>query len=620
MKPENVFRILAACMAAGLICGGCSREIKDKISSPIDFSTVPPTPFGLSARIGDGFVALNWIISDTSLVSSYNIYRADSTGADYIYIGNSFTESYIADNLQNGVLYYFGVRSLNADGFEGYMCEPASAVPDFYSILINNGDEFTGSRNVSLGLSAPVGTALMQLSSDSSFTAVEWETFSPARNFLLEYGDGAKTVYARFRNPADQITSGYYSDSIILDTESFIDSVLFSPAGPFSPGETVHFALFANETEGQARITLGSSIATVDLRDDGTRGDGSPDDGIYEFDYDIPPSFDFENQMVYGDFIDRAGNPADRIQCANRISVRRIPDPVTIFSVIAPQGFHDRLSLNWQVSAAQDFAQYRVYRDMSAGVDSTDYLAAAISSIGQTSLSDTGLLENTEYYYKVYVVDMTGLWGGSNEAAATTGEDLTPEPVDLYPILSQPDFYQDVDIEWSPSSANDFGSYRLYRWQENIGRGDSLLVAFIVEPANVALTDHPPFNTSADTINFWYILHLYDDGGNTAPSDSVRAHLVDEIPDQVSGAVTASDSSLYITWSQTDIPDFGSYRLLRDVDSNPAGAITVFVASDPTTTNYNDDSTAEGQTYYYWLDLYDLRGNTSRSVLGSGAW
>lgn len=620
MKPESYFRILAVFAAVALLLVGCSREITDRVSSPIDLSTIPPTPENLTAHIGDGSVSLNWTISDSSLVSSYNIYRSDSTGADYLYIGNSPSQSFTAGNLQNGTMYYFGVRSLDADGFEGYMSDPVSAVPNLYSILINNGNEYTNDPNVSLNLSAPSGTSLMQISSDSNFTGAQWETYFTARGFLLDAGDGSKSVFARFRSSGDLVTSGYYSDSIILDTEAFIDSVKFTPTGPFSPGESVHFALFAGETGGNAWITIGSNIAVIELRDDGSRGDGVAGDGIYELDYIVPALFDFENQAIYGDFDDRAGNSASRAQAASRISVRRPPDPVTIFSVIAPQGYYDRLNLNWQTSNAQDFAQYRIYRGTTAGVDSTDFLVAVLSSLGQTSVTDTGLSENTEYYYKVYVVDITALWGGSNEVNATTGADLPPEAVDLYPIIVEPDYYQDVDIEWSQSSANDFGSYRLYRWQEDIGRNDSSLIAFVTNRSNVTFTDHPPFNSGEDSVDFWYIVHLYDDGGNSASSDSVKAHLVDDIPAPVSGTVTPSDSSLIITWSQSDIPDFGSYRLLRDTDSNPAGAITIFVSSNRSTTDYDDISTAGGQTYYYWLDLYDLRGNTSRSVLGSGAW
>ncbi|UCC79733.1 MAG: hypothetical protein JSW64_15960, partial [Candidatus Zixiibacteriota bacterium] len=416
------------------------------------------------------------------------------------------------------------------------------------------------------------------------------------------------------------VTWRFYSDSIILDTEAFIDSVRFSPSGPFSPGEVIHFALFAAEPGGDAGVSIGTNIADIDLFDNGQRGDVTADDGIYELDYTIPALFDFEDEIVYGQFADRAGNNASIMQADSRLSVRRPPDAVTIFSVNAPPGFHNRLDLNWGASGAQDFAQYRLYRSIAPGVDSTDMLVAAIFSRGQTSFSDTGLTENTAFFYRIYVVDITGLWNGSNEVSGTTAIDSPPEAVSLYPVIVQPDYYQEVEIEWSQSPDNDFESYRLYRWQEDVGRSDSVIVAFITGRSSTVFTDQPSFNTSEDTLNFWYIMHVYDIGGNSAPSDSIRVHLIDEVPPMVTGSVAALDSSLVITWMQSEIPDFNIYRLLRGINSDPNLAIVIFATTDRTTVFYEDESTAGGQTYFYWLEIYDLRGNNSRSDLGSGAW
>jgi fibronectin type 3 domain-containing protein len=620
MKEIKNILFIAFLSTVVFLLSGCDRNIDKSLSPPIDSSSIPPTPGNLTARVGDGLVILSWSISDTALVSGYRIYIADSLAAQYILIGNSQTQSFTAGNLINGRIYYFRVSSINDGDFEGYKSDPVSALPELYAISINNGEQYSNDANVTLNLTAPPETRFMQISGDSAFSDAEWEMFAASKSFILENGDGLKYVYCRFRDSADRLTWSYFEDSITLDTEAFIESVTFSPSGPFSPGEIVHFYLYTNEPDGDAGITIGANVAEVALFDNGQRGDAVPDDGIYEVDYIIPSTFDFENNYVYGRFIDRAANVASSVVAGDRLTVRRPPDAVTIFSINVPQGEYDRLDLNWERSAAQDFAQYRVYRGTSPGVDSTDFLAASIISISETSLMDTGLVENTAYYYVVYVVDITGLWSVSNEVSATTGADLSPAPVNLYPVIVEPDMYQEIDLEWSQSSENDFESYRLYRWREASGRDDSVLVAFITDRQNTAFTDHPPFDTTLNTINYWYIMHVYDTGGNNSPSDSVRAVLVDNDPPGVSGTVTASDSSLMITWSQSDIPDFNSYRLLRDTDSNPAGAIAVFVTPDRTTVSYEDESTVEGQTYYYWLDIYDLRGNSSRSLLGSEAW
>ena len=697
----------------------CSRNIPDPISPPLD-GTVPETPFNLTATIGDGTVALSWSVVDSLPELIYRIYLSDSAETEYSPAGETNELSYMVGNLRNGNTYSFKVSSVNSDGFEGYKSNPISATPNLYGIIINNGNEFTDQIVVTLSLTAPANTGLMQVSGDPTFLGSQWESFSPSRVFRLAGGDGVKAVYCRFRDASDMPTSSYFGDSITLDTQSFIDSLRFTPAGvPLSPGATVHFRLYPGETDGEGAVTVGDDILTLILLDNGERGDVLADDGIYELDYTIDINLDFEDQIVYGDFIDRAGNSAPRIQANFPMTVRRPPDAVTVYSVSVPDEAFDRLQISWSRSGASDFAQYRIYRDTSAGVDSSDFLVRTITSPGTVTAVDTGLTENTRYYYRVYVMDNTGLMAGSNEDDGLTGQDLPPDPVELFPpvatpgthdrlalswsesnnndflryelyrsydpavdsldillftsnsqesftdtglaadslyyygvltrdlagnvswsnsvngrtntddppsqvtllpVAVEPDRYQDVSLDWSQSDDDDFESYRLFRWQEDIGRADSTLVFLTTDIDVTSFIDHPPFNTVEDTVNFWYILHLFDEGGNTAASDSIRAHLVDNDPPQVSGSVTPSDSSLIIVWSPADIPDFANYRLLRDTDSDSSGAITVFVSSDQEVITYTDESTVDDQVYYYWLDIYDVRSNSTLSLLGSGSW
>ncbi len=698
---------------------GCSRNIPDPVSPPLT-DVVPETPFDLTATVGDGAVSLSWSVVDSLSESTYRVYVSDSAAVEYSMAGATTEFSHVVENLRNGDIYFFKVSSVDSDGFEGYKSDPVSAVPNLYGITINNGNDYTGERDVALTLTAPDNTNLMQIAGDSTFPGSQWESFVPLKAYRLAGGDGVKTVYCRFRDASDMRTSSHFSDIVTLDTQSFIDSLRFTPAGvPLSPGATVHFSLYAGETDGEGTVIVGNDILNLTLLDNGERGDALAGDGVYELDYSIDLDLDFEDRIVYGDFVDRTGNSAARIQANATMTVRRPPDAVNIYSIIAPDGFFDRLQISWNPSSAPDFAQYRIYRDTIAGVDSSDYLARTITSSGTVTAVDTELEENTRYYYRVFVMDNTGLMTGSNEADALTAQNLPPDPVELYPpvatpgtydrlelswsesndndflryelyrsydsavdsldillftsnsqesfidtdlaadsvyyygvvardiagnvswsnimsgrtnaddpplpvtllpVAVEPDGYQDVALEWSGSDDDDFESYRLFRWQEDLGRTDSGLVFLTADIGITSFMDHPPFNTVEDTVNFWYILHLFDEGGNSAASDSVRVHLIDNDPPPVSGSVTPSDSSLIAAWSTSDIPDFASYRLLRDIDADTSGALTIFVTANQEVTSYTDESTVDDQIYYYWLDIYDVRNNSSLSLLGSGSW
>jgi len=705
----------------GLVLG-CSREIPDPVK-PIDITVpVPPTPTGLSATVGDSSARISWSIDGDSSLYTYRIYsaRLDSSEISYSMLIETDQTYYSAANLHNGSRYFFKVSAVDSTDFEGYKSDSISVVPNHYGIVINDGGDYTATRNVTLHISAPLNTTLMIISEDSTFAAAQWENFESTRPITLSPSDGAKHVYCRFRDSDDWSTTAAHSDDIILDTRAVLDSVRFSPAGsPFTYGDIVSFSAFAGETDGEATLTVGSNIISIPLFDDGTRGDAVAGDGIYQSDYTIGADLDFENQRVTCGFTDRAGNVAVEINAGNTMSVRRAPDPVTIYNISAPQGYYDRLTINWNESDASDFAQYRLYRSPSAGVDSTDFLVTEITSRGVSTVSDDNLPENTQYFYRIYVVDNTGLWTGSAEASQSTGQDIPPEPVilydpiatpgyhdrlelswsasgendlmryelfrsadavidttdnlvysspnqtsytdndlsadstyyfgvrvmdrggngawsntvyghtnpdlpptavDLFPVVVQPDYYRDLELNWSVSDEEDFGSYRLYRWPEITGRTDSTLVALIADRNTNSFSDNPPFDVVADTINYWYVLHLYDAGGNITPSDSIRVHLIDLDPATVSGSVESSANSLLITWDPSQIPDFGSYRLLRDIDADPVGALTVYTSSDQQGITYDDVDAVGGQVYFYWLDIYDSRGNTSRSVLGSGSW
>ena len=88
------------------------------------------------------------------------------------------------------------------------------------SIVINSDNTTTAVRAVSLALTATdaaSGVAQMMLSEDPAFSGAAWETYSTSKTFTLSTTDGTKTIYAKFRDVAGNV-SDVASDSIVLDT------------------------------------------------------------------------------------------------------------------------------------------------------------------------------------------------------------------------------------------------------------------------------------------------------------------------------------------------------------------------------------------------------------------
>jgi hypothetical protein len=145
-------------------------------------------------------------------------------------------------------------------------------------------------------------------------------------------------------------------------------------------------------------------------------------------------------------------------------------------------------------------------------------------------------------------------------------------------------------------------------------------VAVYTDPSSLTHTDHPTFTPGLDTLNYWYIVHTYDRGGHHSPSNIVKAHLVDTTPPTVSGAVIPETDSITLSWIDPQLTDFGYYRLLRDTLSTPNQAGVIYLDSNHETTTFSDGNLSEGHTYYYWLEVFDRRDHSSRTLLGSARW
>ncbi|MFH1111919.1 MAG: hypothetical protein V1712_02510 [Patescibacteria group bacterium] len=103
--------------------------------------------------------------------------------------------------------------------------------PTNTSVSINAAATVTNTIDVTLTLGA-VGASDMIIGNASDFVGSSWVTFSTSKAWALTSGNGVKTVYAKFRDAANNI-SAVVSDTITLDTSA----VITEPA-PETPATT----------------------------------------------------------------------------------------------------------------------------------------------------------------------------------------------------------------------------------------------------------------------------------------------------------------------------------------------------------------------------------------------
>ncbi|MFH1865227.1 MAG: fibronectin type III domain-containing protein, partial [Candidatus Eisenbacteria bacterium] len=285
-------------------------------SNPNTFSPEPDRPTGLTAVISDRLVELTWSVGNASAIEHYRVYRwevEDEDEEDYELLDTTTEMEYADGDVRNGQGYYYKVSGVNGLGLEGVASRDVLVIPRVFGVTINQGTPKTSSRSVTLRMSASAGTDIMQVSNAADMSDAQWEPYQSTRTWSLEAGDGQKTVYARFRDSADN-ESAIVSDTIELDTRAVIESVTEDSGGEdLSTGDVIHFTLTAGELHGDAAVDLGSVVPGIALYDDGTGGDAVPDDGVYERDYTVEQGVEVVNGPVIGTFRDEAGNQAEPV-------------------------------------------------------------------------------------------------------------------------------------------------------------------------------------------------------------------------------------------------------------------------------------------------------------------
>ncbi|MFA4819091.1 MAG: Ig-like domain-containing protein [Patescibacteria group bacterium] len=255
--------------------------------SPSNSST-PATPSGLAATTaGSSQINLTW--TQTSNATSYDIYRSTSLSGTYSRIGSEPTVSsgsttaYSNTGLTGGTAYFYKITALNGSGesaassavnattaaaaggggSSSYTPPADTTPPTNLSVVIAGGALTTTTTSVTLTIGA-TDAAQMMISNVSDFSGATWETYAISKTWTLLTGDGVKTVYAKFRDAALNISTAV-SDTITLNTSGTATPADTAPTTVVPPVTTpVPVTLPATASErAQQVVTIGQEASTV---------------------------------------------------------------------------------------------------------------------------------------------------------------------------------------------------------------------------------------------------------------------------------------------------------------------------------------------------------------------
>jgi len=105
-------------------------------------TSAPSTPQNLVATAGNTQVSLSWsapLSNGNSPITSFNVYRSTSSGAETFLASAGTTANYIDTSVTNGLTYYYAVTAVNSVG-ESARSNEASAIPSApASVLVVSG-------------------------------------------------------------------------------------------------------------------------------------------------------------------------------------------------------------------------------------------------------------------------------------------------------------------------------------------------------------------------------------------------------------------------------------------------------------------------------------------------
>lgn len=603
-----------------LVLSGCTKDHSlDAESNPADPSIsgiTPPVPNRIQADVSTRAVNLDWELADSSHVGQiekYRVYRTDPGELVAVRVDSTTAPPIDLFGLDNGTLYRFQVSAVLRNGLEGRPSTSISATPGIFGILLANGSLATNSRTVNVSTQSTEGTRGLKIGNSADLTLEPLQPFSSNVSWTLGPNDGTQTVYAQFFD-AQGNESPVVSDDILLDRRAEIASVSANPLQA-SPGETVVFRMTTGEPFGQASVTLGSNGRVIELRDDGTSGDGSANDGVYSRDYTVEEDLQLFEATVTGSFRDQAGNQASPRVASGRLTILQDPTPVVLRTPTSESP--SELTLTWSQTADElRFGSYRVYRATAPNVyqNPARRLQTEIFSIAQTTYTDQDLDPSQTYYYVVEVRDEFGNGVPSNEVSARPLTNAAPDPV----VLDTPSEVTEdqVVLNFSRSFAEDFAEYRVYRslQQDVLADPDRRLLTRITSATNTNYTDQTEIEENR---TYYYAVVVADEFGATSGSNVVSATTPDRLPTPVELAEPASvgNTSVLLSWTANEDLDFARYELRRSGTAGVSESSSLIASlTDADVTSYLDTGLIENTEYYYRIFVVDRGGNR----VGSG--
>lgn len=273
---------------------------------------------------------------------------------------------------------------------------------------------------------------------------------------------------------------------------------------------------------------------------------------------------------------------------ANNVTKDTIPVGATGLTATAVSSA--QINLAWACAAPNEDG-FKIYRS----TDGTNFAQVATAAINATTYSNTGLIGNTKYYYRVYSYNTAGNGAVSNTASDTTAPQA-PSALTAVSQGSGPTTWDKVNLSWTDNANSEVG-FKIERSPDN--------VTFTQIATNAASATTYSDSGLAAQHSYWYRVRSYNANGNSVYSNvaTVTTPNAPPVLTAIGDKSVAPNATLAFTAAASDpnkvvtTTTFATFEgtadgTMEQMFNKPANSSTTLGFIDTTATNYSMVRTA----------------------------
>ncbi|MFZ4622115.1 MAG: fibronectin type III domain-containing protein, partial [Bacteroidota bacterium] len=297
--------------------------------------------------------------------------------------------------------------------------------------------------------------------------------------------------------------------------------------------------------------------------------------------------------------VDQHGNVGPYSSEITATTVDQTP-PAFVQYPVAVSGNH-QVVLHWNPNSESDFSKYYIYTGLTSSP--TTLIDSAIAGVNDTSKTITGLMNGTQYYFRLRTVDTSGNISAYSIDVFATPADVTPPSAPQNLTASAGD--AQTTIHWNPNGESDFAKYYIYR-----GTSPNPTTAF--DSTSIITDTLKTYSGLTNYQHYYFRIAAADSTGNISGySNEVQTTPYDltALLAPQSVAAVAGDGQVTLHWDENVEGDFKRYVIFAGTTPNP---VTRY---DSTTIILDTLKIYTGltnyQTYYFRIVSEDTSGNIS---------